>query len=182
MSRTVAYALDFILDTLDYSPDETPLPKDEEMLVNQATANLLHRDLYAVVVWNDDKHSFDEVIRYLSDTCGCSSEEAANHAFNIDEQGRDIVEMNNYSPKLLEIAQTIARIDLDVTVRRAYDTFREQIASVLIEWLLDLTKCRFLSDTRIIREVIATEFFSPQRKKTSSRCCRMLVGQRCSRR
>ena len=164
MSRTVAYALDFILDTLDYSPDETSLPKDEDALANQGTADPLRKDLYAVVVWNDDKHSFDEVIRYLSDTCQCSMEEASNHAYNIDEQGRDIVEMNNYSPRLLEIAQTIARIDLDVTVRRAYDTFREQIASVLIEWLLDLTKCRLLSDTQIIREVVAAELFSQRRK------------------
>ncbi|THH04445.1 hypothetical protein EW145_g5517 [Phellinidium pouzarii] len=168
MSRTVAYALDFILDTLDYSPDETQLATTEEMLSNQPTADPLRKDLYAVVVWNDDKHSFDEVIRHLSDTCGCSVEEAANHTRKIDENGRDIVEMNSYSPRLLEIAQAIAKIDLGVTVRRAYDSFREQIAGVLIEWLLDLTKCRFLSDTTVIREVIANEFFCPRRKDIHS--------------
>lgn len=164
MSRTVAYALDFVLDTLDFSPDETFSPTTEEALTEQATADPLKKDLYAIVVWNDDKHSFDEVIRHLSDTCGCSAEEAANHAQKIDDQGRDVVEMNSYSPRLLEIAQAIARIDLGVTVRRAYDTFREQIAGVLIEWLLDLTKCRLLSDTMVVREVIATEFFSPRRR------------------
>ena len=47
---------------------------------------------------------------------------------------------------------------------RAYDTFREQVAGVLIEWLLDLTKCRLLSDTMIIREVIATELFGPRKR------------------
>ena len=62
VSRTIAYALDFMLDTLDYSPDETSLPKDEETLTNQLTADPLKRDLYSVIVWNDDKHSFDEVI------------------------------------------------------------------------------------------------------------------------
>ncbi|KAI5118525.1 hypothetical protein M0805_007693 [Coniferiporia weirii] len=168
MSRTVAYALDFILDTLDYSPDETVLAQTEEALTSQPTADPLRKDLYAVVVWNDDKHSFDEVIRHLSDTCGCSVEEAANHTRKIDEQGRDIVEMNSYSPRLLEIAQAVARIDLGVTVRRAYDSFREQIAGVLVEWLLDLTKCRLLSDTMGIREVIANEFFSPRRKDIHS--------------
>lgn len=168
MSRTVAYTLDFILDTLDYSPDETFLPTSEEALVEQVTADPLRKDLYTVVVWNDDKHSFDEVIRHLADTCGCSYEEAARMTSKIDEHGRDIVEMNNYSPRLLEIASAIAKIDLGVTVRRAYDSFREQIASVLIEWLLDLTKCRLLSDTNIIREVIATEFFNPRRKDISA--------------
>ncbi|KAL5535029.1 UBR1 [Sanghuangporus sanghuang] len=168
MSRTVAYVLDFILDTLDYSPDETLLPTTEQALTDQPSADPLKKDLYAIVVWNDDKHSFDEVIRHLADTCGCSVEEASNHASKIDEQGRDVVEMNNYSPRLLEIAQAIARIDLGVTVRRAYDTFREQIAGVLIEWLLDLTKCRLLSDTMVIREVIATEFISPRKRDIHS--------------
>ena len=168
MSRTVAYALDFILDTLDYSPDETLLAKTEEALNSQPTADPLKKDLFAVMVWNDDKHSFEEVIRHLCDCCNCSPEEAANLVNNIDEQGREIVEMNSYSPRLLEIAQSIARIELGVTVRRAYDSFREQIAGVLIEWLLDLTKCRLLSDTVIIREVLATEFYAPRRKDIQS--------------
>lgn len=168
MSRTVAYVLDFILDTLDYSPDETLLAKTEEALNNQPTADPLKKDLWAVMVWNDDKHSFDEVIRHLSDCCGCSMDEATNMTHNIDEQGREIVEMNSYSPKLLEIAQSIARIELGVTVRRAYDSFREQIAGVLIEWLLDLTKCRLMSNTVIIREVIANEFYTPRRKDIQS--------------
>ena len=168
MSRTVAYALDFILDTLDYSPDETLLPTSEKFLLEQPTADQQKKDLFAVVVWNDEKHSFDETVRHLSDTCDCSVEEAINHANKIDDQGRDVVEMNSSSPRLLEIAQAIARIDMGVTVRRAYDTFREQIAGVLIEWLLDLTKCRLLSDTMVIREIIAMELFSPRRKDIHS--------------
>lgn len=164
MSRSVAYVLDFILDTLDYSPDETLLAKTEEALNMQPTADPLKKDLFAVMVWNDDKHSFDEVIRHLADCCSCSLEEATNLAHNIDEQGREIVEMNNFSPKLLDIAQSISRIELGVTIRRAYDSFREQIAGVLIEWLLDLTKCRLLSNTVIIREVIASELYAPRRK------------------
>lgn len=71
--------------------------------------------------------------------------------------------MNNFSPKLLEIAQSIARIDLGVIICRAYDSFRERIAGVLIEWLLDLTKCRLLSNTVIIREVNANELYAPRR-------------------
>lgn len=168
MSRTVAYALDFILDTLDYSPDEATVPTSEEALIAQPTADPLKKDLYAVIVWNDDKHSFDEVIRHLADNCGCTPEEAMIHTTKIDEHGRDIVEMNGYSPRLLEIAQAIARIDLGVSVRRSYDTFREQIAAVLIEWLLDLTRCRLESNTLILREVIASELLAPRRKDIHS--------------
>lgn len=177
MSRTIAYALDLILDTLDFSPDEASVPATEEILVSQPSADPLRKDLYAVIVWNDEKHSFDEVIRHVSDTCDCTVEEAANHASKIDEHGRDIVEMNNYSPRLLEIAQAIAKIDLGVTVRRAYDTFREQVAAVLIEWLLDLTKSRIDSDTLTMREVIATELLSPRRKDVHT----LLQNAECAR-
>ena len=66
-----------------------------------------------------------EVNRYLSDICQCSNKEAANHAYDIDEQ--DVVEMNNYSPRLLETVLTTTQEDLDVKVHWAYNSFREQI-------------------------------------------------------
>ena len=50
MSRTVAYALDFVLDTLDFSPDEASVPTSEEALVAQPTADPLKKDLYAIIV------------------------------------------------------------------------------------------------------------------------------------
>lgn len=168
MSRTVAYALDFILDTLDFSPDEALAPQTEETLRSQPTADPLVKDLFTVIVWNDEKHAFDEVIRHIQETCNCTYDEAASHTSRLDENGRVIVQMAPYSSRLLEIAQSIARIELGVTVRRVHDTFREQISSVLIDWLLDLTRCRLGSDTLIIREIIAAELLSPRRRDTSS--------------
>lgn len=87
-------------------------------------------------------------------------------ADRIDEHGRDIIEMSTNTARLLEIAQAIAQIDLGVTVRRAFDTFREQVSAVIIEWLLDLTRSRLNNDNLILREVLATELLS-QRKNAS---------------
>ncbi len=70
--------------------------------------------------------------------------------------------------KLLETAQLISQIDLGVTLRRVHDHFREQIAAVVIEWLLDLTQCRVLSDNIVIREVIGAELLAPRKKDSSS--------------
>jgi len=105
---------------------------------------------------------FEEVIQLLCETTSRTKEEASNIAHRIDELGREIVDMNTNVSRLLEIAQTISHVDLGVTIRRAYDTFREQVAAVVIEWLLDLTRSRLETDELILREVIAAEFLAPE--------------------
>lgn len=169
MSRTIGYAIDYVLDTLDYSPEVTSAPPKEEFLWKQPTGDpMMMKDQFCVVLWNDDKHSFDEVIQLLMDMTNRTREEASDIADKIDENGREIIEMNSNISRLLEMGQTIQQIDLGVTIRRAYDTFREQVSAVIIEWLLDLTRSRLGSDTLAIREIIASEMLSP-RKQTYAR-------------
>lgn len=166
MRKTVAYALDFILDTLDYSPDEPSVPAGEADLRLQPSADPMMKDQFCVVLWNDEKHSFDDVIKLLMDTTNRSREEANETAIRIDEQGRDIIDMHASAARLLETARTFSQIDLGVTVRRAYDTFREQISVVIIEWILDLTRSRLGTDTHIMREVIASQLLASRKPST----------------
>ncbi|KZT42813.1 hypothetical protein SISSUDRAFT_979604 [Sistotremastrum suecicum HHB10207 ss-3] len=168
MSRTIAYALDFLLDTLDYSPDEANTPRTEKEVRLQPSADPLMADMYAVLLWNDEKHSFDEVIHIVMDATGCDYETASALANSIDEQGRDVVEMDKNVGRLLQIAQLIAQIDLGVTIRRVHDYFREQIAAVVIEWIVDLTQSRVGSDYITIRELISSELLAPRKKDSSS--------------
>lgn len=174
MNRTVGYALDFLLDTLDYSPDEPSVPANEGELRLQPSADPMMKDQYCVIVWNDDKHSFEEVIQLICETTNRTKGEASDIAHRIDELGREIVDMNTNVSRLLEIAQTISHIDLGVTIRRAYDTFREQVAAVIIEWLLDLTRSRLGTDTLILREIIAAELLAPRRRGNGSLSSRAL--------
>ncbi|KAG6327509.1 hypothetical protein ID866_11580, partial [Astraeus odoratus] len=167
MGRTIGYALDFLLDTLDYSPDEPTIPSNEADLRLQPSADPMQKDQYCIVLWNDDKHSFDEVIQLICDTTNRDWKEASALAHAIDEFGREIVDMNANVTRLLEIAQIISKIELGVTVRRAYDTFREQVAMVIIEWLVDLTRSRLGTDTLVIREAIASELLSPRRRESN---------------
>ena len=166
MRKTVAYALDFILDTLDYSPDEPSVPTGEADLRLQPSADPMMKDQFCVVLWNDEKHSFDDLIKLLMDTTNRSREEANETVIRIDEQGRDIIDMHANAGRLLETARTFSQIDLGVTVRRAYDTFREQISVVIIEWILDLTRSRLCTDTHIMREVIASQLLTPRKPST----------------
>ncbi|TFK62655.1 hypothetical protein BDN72DRAFT_382278 [Pluteus cervinus] len=167
MHRTVGYALDFLLDTLDYSPDEPLVPENEADLRLQPSADPMMKDQYCVIVWNDDKHSYDELMRILGNLANRPREETFLIAHNLDENGREVVDMNTNVTRLLEVAKAITKIDLAVTIRRAYDTFREQIVGVIIEWLLDLTRSRIGTDTLMLREVLAAELMSPRKRENT---------------
>ena len=164
MRRTIGFALDFILDTLDYSPDEPSVPANEADLRLQPSADPMMKDQYCVILWNDDKHSHDEVVRLLCDLTGRTLEEAKAVEKRMEEVGRDVVDMNSNVARLLEMAQAIGQIDLGVTIRRAYDTFCEQVVGVIIDWLLDLSRSRLGTDTIVIREMIAAELLTPRKR------------------
>lgn len=93
MSRTVAYALDFVLDTLDYSPDDAIPPRDEAELRTQPSAEPLSKENFAVIVWNDEKHSFEEVIHNIADATGCSKDMATEIAYRIDDEVSTLVSL-----------------------------------------------------------------------------------------
>lgn len=164
MRKTIGFALDFMLDTLDYSPDEPMVPANEADLRLQPSADPMMKDQYCIVLWNDDKHSFDEVTKLIMEMTNRTYDEALALVRRVDDQGRDIIDMNSNVPRLLETAQAITQIDLGVTIRRAYDIFCEQIVGVIIEWLLDLTRSRLGMDTLIIREALAAELLSPRKR------------------
>ena len=46
MRRTVGYALDFVLDTLDFSPDESSVPANDADLRLQPSADPMMKDQY----------------------------------------------------------------------------------------------------------------------------------------
>src|SRR5260221_9385096 len=98
------------------------------------------------------------------DVTNRTKDEALAVVRRIDEQGRDIIDMNSNVLRLLETSQAIAQIDMGITHRGAYDTFCEQIVGVIIEWLLDLTRSRLGTDTLAIREALAAELLSPRKR------------------
>jgi hypothetical protein len=86
MSRTVAAALDYALDTLDSSPEEMSLPATLESLFrpNEPVEG------WAIALWGDEKHSYDEVIAHLKDMTGCTHRQASAVVFRADEEVRPL--------------------------------------------------------------------------------------------
>ncbi|PLW10957.1 hypothetical protein PCANC_15655 [Puccinia coronata f. sp. avenae] len=104
--------------------------------------NLRGSGPWGVVLWNDERHSYAQVIDQVSKATGCSRAEALRIANTIDTKGREVIQVSSDPSVLIQTSKTINQIDLTVTVRTTHDLFCEQVADLLINFLLDLASCR----------------------------------------
>ncbi|OAV90000.1 hypothetical protein PTTG_07448 [Puccinia triticina 1-1 BBBD Race 1] len=104
--------------------------------------NLRGSGPWGVVLWNDERHSYAQVIDQVSKATGCSRAEALRIANTIDTKGREVIQVSSDPSVLIQTSKTISQIDLTVTVRTAHDLFCEQIADLIINFLVDLASCR----------------------------------------
>jgi E3 ubiquitin-protein ligase UBR1 len=91
MSRVIGCALDFLLDVLDYSPEETHLPASYDALANQLSADPLQKEYWAIILWNDEKHSYDEAVAHLRYMTGCNQQQATAVVLRADEEVKDLL-------------------------------------------------------------------------------------------
>ncbi|KAJ3153865.1 hypothetical protein HDU89_008730 [Geranomyces variabilis] len=183
---TVSTALDFIIDTLTDSPSKLSLPVSaahaafsgadppEACEMRATPASATPRYYLALVLWNDEAHSFSEVIGQVQDALNVVSDDARMVAETVDFHGRQVLKVSPDVVELLRIARIISRIGLTVSMRSARETFREEVAGILIDWLRDVTKLlvgaqvidgvRYESVDGVVRQVICDELFSPPRK------------------
>lgn len=88
MTRTIDAVIEFILDALDSSPEETVPPKEEADL-KRLSLPLGRETPLATVLWNDEKHSFVEVASALQELIGCTHKEGMRLAELIDNEVRE---------------------------------------------------------------------------------------------
>ena len=73
------------------APQKKPDPKpDVEVLVEEETSERLDAP-WRVILYNDDVHTFDEVIVQLVRATGCSAAEAEEKALRVHTNGKDAV-------------------------------------------------------------------------------------------
>ncbi|KAI8617911.1 hypothetical protein BC830DRAFT_54838 [Chytriomyces sp. MP71] len=196
---TVATVLDFIIDTFNMSPTDFTLPTRMETVLTAnppepgdedcgsltvesgADPNVaaFKRDMFVCVLWNDETHTFDEVIFKVSNGVNCSQERAAQVAVNVDAVGRDTIASSYQLSRLLAIARSINEnraSGLSVSIRTVRDTFRENLAGHLVAWLRDLPsrvrgpvpaldgRSVFTGLHADVRRIVCEELCSPRRK------------------
>ncbi|BGP50511.1 E3 ubiquitin-protein ligase ubr1 [Rhodotorula kratochvilovae] len=97
---------------------------------------------YAVVLWNDEQHSFREVIDQVALAVECSPSAASGVATRVDTLGRDVILVTPSAAEALRVARVVAQIKLVVSVREARETFREQCAAEVLLSARDLLRAR----------------------------------------
>lgn len=148
---TVASCLDFILDVMSHAKESAKPPnlEDETNPKLDAVRSRFTGERYehsieaalenswSTVLWNDEKHTFDEVIDIVKQARASNKAYGRQIAKLVDTRGRATV----YSGSLTEamrIASYLSRIRLGVTVRASRDIFREDMVEVLIMFLQDI--------------------------------------------
>ena len=167
---TIARASDYLCDVFSCSPEQLRLPKTEESIREDEHHSRLNSRWYgtghdadehdvefALVLWNDEKHTVDDVRDQVARACKKRKSFGLQKAIEVDDVGRSVVEYSKDLKDLLRMAKIIEEINVTVTIRSARDTFREQMCGTIIEWIQDISGCTVGHDTQILRNTICEE-------------------------
>ncbi|CAG0889985.1 unnamed protein product [Darwinula stevensoni] len=103
-------------------------------------------DTYAAVMFNDETHTYDQVIHTLMRAIECSHKDATDYATMIDREGRSIVKCSTFMT-CSQVGQTIERITsrhggkpLKVTIMHIHLVAHQMFAMKLLSWLQGILK------------------------------------------
>ncbi|KAF9432410.1 hypothetical protein BGZ76_010843 [Entomortierella beljakovae] len=176
--KTIATILDFIIDTMTTSPENMNATRESKEQIQRdaieagniagETTDIENME-FVCMLWNDEDHSYTDVINRVSDTANIPALYARKIAESVDTQGRATVETSRDIQRLMEIASSLAEIGLVVSIRSARESFKEQLCDLCISFLKSLAylKGRAVSQKQsiAIREIICEELCSEWRRK-----------------
>ncbi|KAK4050728.1 E3 ubiquitin-protein ligase ubr1 [Microbotryomycetes sp. JL221] len=108
---------------------------------------------WTVVLWNDEKHSFDQVIGQVH-RCGVPRQEASDIAIKVDSYGRSPVITSSSADSLVRAARIISSIELAVTISDSMNMFREHVAGELVTLMRDLCTVNLGEEGGLVSEVL----------------------------
>ncbi|KAL2358444.1 RING finger domain-containing protein [Cryomyces antarcticus] len=173
---TIGRALDYLCDVFSCSPEQLRLPKTEQSIMQDERMSRLTSHWYegpdvdesevefALVLWNDEKHTVDDVRDQVARACQQSRTFATRKAWEVNDRGRSVIKYSSSLVELLAIAKIIEEIKVTVTIRSSRDTFREQMCGTIIEWISDICGCSVGEDGQILRQVICEELLQSWRR------------------
>lgn len=182
---TVGRVIDYLCDVISCSPEQLRQTKTPESIRQDERLSRLNStyhggDLgppneYAIILWNDEKHTVHEVRDQVARACSTTVRDGLERAYETDLVGRSILKYSDDIDKLLSIATTLEHIRVTVTIRSSRDTFREQMCGTIIEWLKDISGCSVGNDHSVLRTIVCEELLKPWRMGSPATHAR--VGQ-----
>lgn len=175
---TIARAVDYLCDVFSCSPEQLRLPKSEASIQADERLSRLSgaygdepvdsQPEYALVLWNDEKHTVDDVQNQVARACSRTKKFGFEKAMEVNDVGRSVVQYSRDLPELLQMAGIIEQIKVTVTIRSARDTYREQMCATIIDWISDISGCAVGNDAYILRNVVCEELLKPWRTSSSA--------------
>ncbi|KAL8678470.1 MAG: hypothetical protein Q9186_005174 [Xanthomendoza sp. 1 TL-2023] len=182
---TIGRAFDYICDVVSCSPEQLRLQKTEDSIRHDVQLSHLASKWYeeadepdpefALILWNDEKHTIEEVKNQVSRACKRELSFGLEKANETNDIGRSVVAYSRDVKWLLKVAKIIEHIKITVTVRSSRDTFREQMCGTMIEWLQDIDGCSVGQDHGLLRNTICEEILKSWR--TGSAAVHSTVGK-----
>jgi len=170
---TIARCIDYLCDVFSCAPEQLRLPKTISSIEQDERLSRLGGQYgeepiespteFALILWNDEKHTVDDVQNQIARACRKSKTFGLEKAMEINDVGRSVVQFSADVNQLLEMAAIIEHLKLTVTIRSARDTFREQMCATMIDWISDIAGCSVGENPYILRTVICEEFLQPWR-------------------
>ncbi|KAM3554504.1 hypothetical protein ARSEF4850_006432 [Beauveria asiatica] len=175
---TIGRAFDYICDVISCSPEQLRQAKTKESIEKDEVVSRLSSsyynstadqcDEYALILWNDEKHTVQEVEDQVARACRKTRRQASRDAWETDSMGRSLLKYSHDITELLQMSRILEAIRITVTIRSARDTFREQMCGALIEWLGDISGCSVGSDHGILRNTVCEEVMKPWKQGSSA--------------
>ncbi|GAB0137326.1 hypothetical protein EsDP_00005597 [Epichloe bromicola] len=174
LRMTIGRVFDYICDVISCSPEQLRQAKTKDSIEKDEESSRLSSKHYgaevepcndfALILWNDEKHTVQEVQDQVARACRKNRRQAARDAWETDAIGRSILTYLPDIERLLQMAKIMEAIRVTVTIRSARDTFREQMCGTLVEWLSDISGCSVGHDNHILRRLVCDESMKPWRQ------------------
>jgi E3 ubiquitin-protein ligase UBR1 len=93
--------------------------------------------VYAVLLYNDETHSFKDVIDQLKLAIDCDDAAGKSMAEVVDIRGREVIYISDDLKSCKKIASVIQRIGLQTGISLVSDTANEYLISLLLKWIIE---------------------------------------------
>lgn len=170
---TIGRVIDYMCDVISCSPEQLRQAKTEESVRQDEESSRLGSvyhsgDVepateYCIILWNDEKHTVQEVRDQAARACNITTRESLQKAHETHLVGRSILIYSEDVDRLLKRASILEQIRVTVTVRSSRDTFREQMCGTIIDWLKDISGCSVGDDHSVLRTIVCEEMLKPWR-------------------
>ncbi|KAB8346078.1 hypothetical protein FH972_023129 [Carpinus fangiana] len=173
---TISRAFDFICDIFSCAANERmrnlqgeKAVRDNEIFSRlkgqqyRGTDDTEKDDEFCLVLWNDEKHTLDEVMNNVAKALKAKKSYGLAKAREVDDVGRSMIHYSRDVDELLKKAQMLERIKVTVTIRSARDTFREMMCGTIVDWLNDIAGCAVGDDHSFLMNTVCEEMLKPWR-------------------